>query len=150
MGNFGPRLLRHMAIPLVLLAQGCGTEPQPSPEAPNPDTVPSAPDTVPSAPAEPFQWGSATPESQGMCGSTLQLGCTTTLEQIWATISDPKHNTKRFLVIRNDKIIYDQGGTAPYSAYSASKGLLGSSDAGLCDEPLRGPARGSGRQLVGA
>jgi CubicO group peptidase (beta-lactamase class C family) len=118
MSNSGLRPLRHIAIPLVLLAQGCGTEPQPSPEAPNPDTVPSAP-------AEPFEWGSATPESQGMCGSTLQLGCTTTLEQIWATISDPKHNTKRFLVIRNDRVIYDRGGAEPYSAYSASKGLLG-------------------------
>jgi CubicO group peptidase (beta-lactamase class C family) len=128
MANPGLRLLRHLAIPLVLLAQGCGTEPQPSaqtpdPEPPNPESP--TPDTVPSAPAEAFQWSSATPESHGMCGSTLQLGCTTTLDQIWATIGDPKYNTKRFLVIRNDRIIYDRGGTEPYLSYSASKGLLG-------------------------
>jgi len=60
-----------------------------------------------------------------MCGSTRQLGCTTTLDEIWTAISDPKHNTKRFVVIRNDKVIYDRGGTEPYFAYSASKGLLG-------------------------
>ena len=43
--------------------------------------------------------------------ASIQLGCTKTLEQIWTTISDPKHNTKRFIVIRNDKVIYDRGGT---------------------------------------
>ncbi len=72
-----------------------------------------------------FQWGSATPESQGMCGSTLQLGCTRTLEQIWNSISDPRHNTKRFIVIRNDQVIFDRGESEPYPSYSASKGLLG-------------------------
>lgn len=60
-----------------------------------------------------------------MCGSTRQLGCTKTLEEIWTAISDPKHNTKRLVIIRNDKVIYDRGGTEPYFAYSASKGLLG-------------------------
>jgi CubicO group peptidase (beta-lactamase class C family) len=60
-----------------------------------------------------------------MCGSTSQLGCTTTLDQIWTSISQPRHNTKRFLVIRNDRVIYDRGGTDPYHSYSASKGLLG-------------------------
>jgi CubicO group peptidase (beta-lactamase class C family) len=60
-----------------------------------------------------------------MCGSNKQLGCTTTLDEIWSAISDPKHNTKRLVVIRNDKVIYDRGGTEPYFAYSASKGLLG-------------------------
>ncbi|MGH7508994.1 MAG: serine hydrolase [Gemmatimonadales bacterium] len=106
------------ALPLVVLALGCATESPSQPEV-------SAPDSVPTAPAEPFRWGSATPESQGMCGSTPQLGCTTTLEQIWSAISDPRHNTKRFVVIRNDKVIYDRGGTDAYFAYSASKGLLG-------------------------
>jgi len=72
-----------------------------------------------------FRWAPATPESQGMCGSTTQLGCTKTLQQIWTSISNPRHNTKRFIVIRNDKVIYDRGGTLPYYAYSASKGLLG-------------------------
>jgi hypothetical protein len=60
-----------------------------------------------------------------MCESTAQLGCTTTLEQIWAGISHRRYNTKRFVVIRNDRIIYDRGGTEPYFSYSASKGLLG-------------------------
>jgi CubicO group peptidase (beta-lactamase class C family) len=60
-----------------------------------------------------------------MCGSTRQLGCSTTLEQIWTTISNPRHNTKRFVVIRNDQVIYDQGGNEAYPVYSASKGLLG-------------------------
>jgi CubicO group peptidase (beta-lactamase class C family) len=72
-----------------------------------------------------FTWSSATPESQGMCGSTKQLGCTKTLLQIWTSISNPRHNTKRFIVIRNDKVIYDRGDALPYFAYSSSKGLLG-------------------------
>jgi CubicO group peptidase (beta-lactamase class C family) len=74
---------------------------------------------------EGFQWGSATPESQGMCGASIQLGCTKTLEQIWNGISDPRHNTKRFTVIRNDRVIFDRGEPGPYPSYSASKGLLG-------------------------
>jgi CubicO group peptidase (beta-lactamase class C family) len=60
-----------------------------------------------------------------MCGSTPQLGCTATLDQIWTAISQRKHNTKRFVVIRNDKVIYDQGDNEPFFSYSASKGLLG-------------------------
>ncbi len=60
-----------------------------------------------------------------MCGSTIQLGCTSTLDQIWTGINERKHNTKRFVVVRNDKIIYDQGQNQPYYSYSASKGLLG-------------------------
>jgi CubicO group peptidase (beta-lactamase class C family) len=72
-----------------------------------------------------FSWVTATPESQGMCGSTKQLGCTRTLLSIWNNISNPIHNTKRFLVIRNDKVIYARGGTQAYYSYSASKGLLG-------------------------
>jgi CubicO group peptidase (beta-lactamase class C family) len=60
-----------------------------------------------------------------MCGSIKRLGCTQTLNSIWNTINLAKHNTKRFTIIRNDKIIYDRGGTLPYHVYSASKGLLG-------------------------
>src|SRR5688500_17783730 len=95
-----PRLPRGPwgRLPLVVLALGCATEPPPPPEA-------STPDSVPIVPSDGFRWGSATPESQGMCGSATQLGCTKTLEQIWNSISDPKHNTKRFVVIRNDKVI---------------------------------------------
>ncbi|HET7468650.1 MAG TPA: serine hydrolase, partial [Gemmatimonadales bacterium] len=91
----------------------------------------TSPTPVPAPPLEPatatagFSWGSGTPESQGMCGSTLQLGCTRTLLDIWTSISDPKYNTMRFVVIRNDKVIYDRGGTQAYPAYSANKGLLG-------------------------
>src|SRR5918995_1757731 len=112
-----PRLL---AVPFAVLALGCGSESDPPSQ---PETA--VPDTVATGPAAPFSWGSATSESQGMCGSTLQLGCTTTLDQIWSAISDPRHNTKRFVVIRNDKVIYDRGGSEPYFSYSASKGLLG-------------------------
>jgi CubicO group peptidase (beta-lactamase class C family) len=60
-----------------------------------------------------------------MCGSVKQLGCTRTLQQVWAGISNTRYYTRRFLVIRNDRVIYDRGGTSQYAAYSASKGLLG-------------------------
>jgi CubicO group peptidase (beta-lactamase class C family) len=92
--------------------------------SPTPPEV-TVPDTVARVAMDSFHWASATPESQGMCGSSRQLGCTSTLEEIWTAISDPKHNTKRFLVIRNDKVVYDRGGNEPYFSYSASKGLLG-------------------------
>lgn len=72
-----------------------------------------------------FHWGTGTPESQGMCGSTKQLGCKKTLLQIWTDINNPKYNTKHFIVIRNDKVIYERGVIGAYLAYSASKGLLG-------------------------
>ncbi|MBA3444868.1 MAG: beta-lactamase family protein [Gemmatimonadales bacterium] len=102
-----------------MLALACNnTEPPTAPEA-----APSI--SVAAATTDGFSWSSATPESQGMCGSTRQLGCTNTLQQIWSSISNTRHNTKRFIVIRNDKVIYDRGGTNPYYAYSASKGLLG-------------------------
>jgi CubicO group peptidase (beta-lactamase class C family) len=108
-----------VALPiLLLLALGCGTESPSQPEV-------SAPDSVPTPAAGSFAWGTATPESQGMCGSTRQLGCTSTLDEIWNAIRDPKHNTRRFVVIRNDKVIYDQGADEPHPSYSASKGLLG-------------------------
>ena len=108
-----------LAIPLVVLAIGCG--------GPDPATAPAAAHrtTVAAALTGGFSWSTATPESQGMCGSIKQLGCTRTLLSIWSDISNPKYNSKRFIVIRNDKVIYDRGGTLAYHAYSASKGLLG-------------------------
>lgn len=39
-----------------------------------------------------------------------------------------QHNTKRFTVIRNDKVVYDRGGTSAYNVFSASKGLMGAPD----------------------
>ena len=108
-----------VAIPLVVLALGCQvTEPRPESEA-----VPSVSMTASTTGG--FHWGSAAPESQGMCGSIRQLGCTKTLLNIWNDINNPKYNTKRFVVIRNDKVIYDKGGILAYHAFSASKGLLG-------------------------
>ena len=107
-----------LAILLGALASGCDrTEPPTAPSG-----VPPVSEVITSTG---FHWTSATPESQGMCGSTLQLGCTKTLLDIWNSISNPIHDTKRFLVIRNDKVIYDKGGTLAYHVYSASKGLLG-------------------------
>jgi CubicO group peptidase (beta-lactamase class C family) len=118
----GAAATRWLGAPLAVLLFACTrTDP------------PSAPTDPPEAPPEisaavttlPFSWTTATPESQGMCGSTKRLGCTKTLANIWNSISNPIHNTKRFLVIRNDRIIYDRGGTLAYPVYSASKGLLG-------------------------
>jgi CubicO group peptidase (beta-lactamase class C family) len=60
-----------------------------------------------------------------MCGSIKQLGCTKTLQLIWSRIADPIYNTKRFIVIRNDRVIFDQGSPLYYHVFSASKGLLG-------------------------
>jgi CubicO group peptidase (beta-lactamase class C family) len=102
----------------LLPALGCHAEESTAPPAPPPSHAVTATGGV-------FGWLTATPESQGMCGSTKQLGCTRTLLSIWNTISNPIHNTKRFLVIRNDKVVYAKGGTQAYYAYSASKGLLG-------------------------
>ncbi len=114
------RIPSAVAIPLVLLAFGCQVnEPTTAPE----DTPPTT--AAPEAPAASFRWALSTPESQGMCGSVIQAGCTKTLEQIWTAIGNPKHNTKRFIVVRNDRVIFDRGGTSSYAAYSASKGLLG-------------------------
>jgi len=107
-----------LLLTLLGFALACGSETPSQPE----DT---APDSLPTPPADNFSWTSATPESQGMCESATQLGCTSTLEQIWNTISERRYNTKRFIVIRNDKIIYDRGRNEPYFSYSASKGLLG-------------------------
>src|SRR5688500_8477431 len=101
------RIRPAVAIPLVALAIGCQvTEPGAAPEAAPPTAATRA------APTAGFRWAVSTPESHGMCGSTLQLGCTKTLQQIWTDISNPKHNTKRFVVIRNDRVIFDRGGTS--------------------------------------
>src|SRR5919108_2706222 len=97
------RLAHTAAATVAALALGCSdNEPLTAPEA-KPATRLAA------AAVGGFHWGSATPESQGMCASSRQLGCTRTLEEIWNGIKAVKYNTKRFLVIRNDKIIYDRG-----------------------------------------
>lgn len=114
-----PHLGRKVAIPVVVLALGCQvTEPPAEPHAQHQPSLEVAPTVG-------FRWRTATPESQGMCGTAKQLGCTKSLVEIWNDISNPKYNTKRFTVIRNDKVIYTMGGTSAYHAYSASKGLWG-------------------------
>jgi CubicO group peptidase (beta-lactamase class C family) len=110
---------RRAYIPLAILLSACGTAEPPT--GPDPGPIQSAAVAAVGG----FGWSSATPESQGMCGTVKQLGCTKTLLSIWNSISNPIHNTKRFLVVRNDKIIYDRGGTLAYPVYSANKGLLG-------------------------
>lgn len=119
--------MAHRSVPPSLiavsfvLALGCQvTEPPSAPEAATDPPISAATTTTGG-----FRWRTASPESQGMCGTTRQLGCTKTLAEIWNDISNPKHNTKRFLVIRNDRVVYNVGGTSAYAAYSASKGLLG-------------------------
>lgn len=103
------------------MAAGCSS---PEPTAP-PAAPPPRPITADITTTGGFTWGTATPESQGMCGSTIQLGCTKTLAQIWTSIHAAIYNTKRFIVIRNDRVIFTRGNANPYHAYSASKGLLG-------------------------
>jgi CubicO group peptidase (beta-lactamase class C family) len=107
------------ATAALLLASACGTT---EPTEPPGDAVLAR---ITTSLSTGFAWRTATPESQGMCGSVQQLGCTRTLQQIWNSISNPRHNTKRFVVVRNDRIIFDRGGTLFYPVYSASKGLLG-------------------------
>jgi CubicO group peptidase (beta-lactamase class C family) len=109
-------------LPLLLvgLAAGC-TSPEPTAPPATPPPRPLADVTTTGG----FSWATATPESQGMCGSTKQLGCTKTLASIWTAIHATIYNTKRFIVIRNDKVIFSKGNVAAYHAYSASKGLLG-------------------------
>lgn len=112
----------HRCLALTLCLAACAEEEPTAPPAP----APSAPEVEAVITATGgFQWRTATPESQGMCGTALQLGCTTTLQQIWQDISNPIYNTKRFIVIRNDRVVYKQGTIAKYRAYSGSKGLLG-------------------------
>jgi CubicO group peptidase (beta-lactamase class C family) len=115
--------MRHPAlgaIGVVVLTLGCQS-------ATEPDRVPDAVPVVADSAAlyAGFAWTTATPESQGMCGSVQQLGCTKTLQQLWNGISSSIYNTKRLVVIRNDKVIYDRGGTLAYHVYSATKALLG-------------------------
>src|SRR5689334_4035551 len=113
------RYERTLAVFLVGITLSCaGADETTAPEnSPLPITA--------AATGSGFSWSSATPESQGMCGTTRQLGCTRTLADIWARISSAKYNTQRFIVIRNDKVIYDRGGTAAYPVYSSNKGLWG-------------------------
>jgi len=101
------------------LALGCGSSTEPNP------SESTRPLKQPLSLYLGFAWSRATPESQGMCGSIRILGCTKTLQEVWNGISDSRYNTKRFTVIRNDKIIYDRGGTSAYHVYSASKAFLG-------------------------
>jgi beta-lactamase family protein len=114
-------LQRIAAVSPMLFALACVDADQST----GPEVVPAPALPVANATTAGFAWVTATPESQGMCGATLQLGCTRTLLDIWTAISDPKLNTMRFVVIRNDKVIYDKGGTQAYPAYSSNKGLLG-------------------------
>ena len=99
---------RRGSLSFLVLAMtaGCGTtEPSPEPTTRTPATTPEP--IAPAAATVGFRWLAATPESQGMCGSTKQLGCTRTLQQVWNGINKTIHNTKRFLVIRNDRVIFD-------------------------------------------
>jgi CubicO group peptidase (beta-lactamase class C family) len=121
--HHGPAATHSLAaLLLAVLALGCGQTDPPSAPTDPPDPPPRISAAVTTGG---FSWTTATPESQGMCGSVKRLGCTKTLQNIWNSISNPIHNTKRFLVIRNDRIIYDRGGTLAYPVYSANKGLLG-------------------------
>jgi CubicO group peptidase (beta-lactamase class C family) len=105
----------------AVVALGCaGTEPSTEPPPAPPPPIAAA-----VAATSGFVWRNATPESQGMCGTTRQLGCTKTLQEVWNGISDSMYNTKRFVVIRNDRVIFSRGTNSYYPAYSASKGLLG-------------------------
>ena len=63
------------ACPLLLLALGCLNNDDPT----APAAVAAPTNAAPAATASGFSWGTATPESQGMCGTALQLGCTRTL-----------------------------------------------------------------------
>ena len=111
---------RGVIIAVLVGALGCRGPTEPSRVA---EAVPVTGDTA--ALATGFAWIRATPESQGMCGTSRQLGCTRTLADIWNRISSSKFNTQRFIVIRNDKVIYDRGGTQAYPVYSSNKALWG-------------------------
>ncbi|MFN7928174.1 MAG: serine hydrolase [Blastocatellia bacterium] len=67
-----------------------------------------------------FDWQTATPESQGMSAAKLDA-----LKDVLAT-----HQTKAFLVIRNDKIVYewyspDHGATKKHGTASLAKAIVG-------------------------
>ena len=70
--------------------------------------------------AEPFSWESATPESQGMSGPKLDA-----LKDALAA-----RKTHTFLVVRNDKIVYEwyapgHGPAKPHGTASLAKALVG-------------------------
>src|SRR5579871_3713961 len=74
-----------------------------------------------------FEWETATPESQGM-----------SKERLDALLHDVliKRNTEIFLVIRNDKIVYEwyvegYGPKAPHGTASLAKALFGGMSLGL-------------------
>jgi len=66
-----------------------------------------------------FNWGVATPESQGLD--------TTKLNAMWGTLK--ARNTVAFLVVRNDKIVYERyvssGRNQKYGVASVVKGMVG-------------------------
>src|SRR6266705_865266 len=69
---------------------------------------------------EQFQWQTATPESQGLSSARLE-----TIREWLAS-----RQTKAFLVIRNDKIVYewyadDHGPTKPHGTDSLAKAIVG-------------------------
>src|SRR6266850_231558 len=70
--------------------------------------------------AEPFEWQTTTPESQGMSGQKLDA-----LKDVLA-----EKKTKAFLVIRNDKIVYEwyapgHSVTNPHGTASLAKAIVG-------------------------
>lgn len=75
---------------------------------------------VPARAAEPFTWQMATPESQGMSSARLEA-----LKESLAA-----RNTRAFLVVRNDKIVFEwyaagQGPTTKQGTASLAKALVG-------------------------
>lgn len=95
-----------------------------------------------------FSWSSATPESQGMCGS------------VSASVQDPvrsgnsisaqaqhQHETC-LIVIRNDKVRSTiAGGTSAYAVFRLRS--AGRTHPGARDEQLRRPPHRSGSELAG-
>src|SRR5688500_12390144 len=70
--------------------------------------------------AEPFEWKSATPESQGLSGPKLDA-----LKDSLAA-----HNTKALLVVRNDRVVYewyaaDHSAAKPHYTASLAKAVVG-------------------------
>ena len=110
-----PRKLHRLAaLSLALLDLGCL----------DPERL-TAPIAEFASAAAPFGWRSASPESQGMCGTTRQLGCTKTLAEVWTGIRATRYATQRLIVIRNDRVVFDSGTKAAVFVYSSNKGLLG-------------------------
>src|SRR5206468_6311739 len=83
-------------------------------------TFSTATGASPTDKATSFQWQAATPESQGM--STARLDAVK--ERLVA------HKTAAFLVVRNDKIVYEwyapeHGPTKPHGSASLAKAIVG-------------------------